>query len=79
MSVDHSAILMARNRTKRRYQDFRYEAMQGLMQSVTGSASEFAFAVCAMALKAMGKQMNFLTEQDMRLINDLRSRIAASK
>jgi hypothetical protein len=79
LKTDYREILIARNRTKKRYQDFRYEAMQNMMQSFCGSASEFSFAVCAMALKAMKKKMDFLTDDDNKIINDLRIRITHNR
>jgi hypothetical protein len=53
--------------------------MQSMMRSVTGSASEFAFAVSVMALKAMGKQLPFLTDEDNRKINEIRVCITSKK
>ena len=77
--IDCTGILAARNRTKKRINDFRYEAMQNMMKAEMGSASEFSFACCALALRAMKKKMDFMTDKDELILNRLRMCIAHKK
>ena len=70
-------ILLARNRTKRRHNDFMYEAMRNIMQSATGSASEFAFACSAMAIEKKRGPLPFITDADRLIINKIRVWITA--
>jgi hypothetical protein len=72
-------ILLARNRTKRRCNDFMYEAMRTMMRTPNHTASEFAFACSAMALKAMGKDLSFLNEDDLLIIKKIRVCITRKK
>lgn len=72
MSIDCGEILLARNRTKRRHNDFMYEGMRNIMATATGSASEFAFACSAMAIESRNKKpLPFITEADRLIINKI--------
>jgi hypothetical protein len=71
--IDCSEILLARNRTKRRHNDFMYEAMRTIMAAATGSASEFAFACSVMAIEARNRiRLPFVTDSDRLIINKIR-------
>jgi len=70
--MDCSEILLARNRTKKRCNVFYYEAMGNIARANGFTASEFFFGCSAMAMRAMGCKMDFLNENDIKLINDLR-------
>ena len=65
-------IYLARNRTKRRCNDFMYEAMRAMMTVATGSASEFAFACTVMALEKKHGKLLVVTESDRLIINEIR-------
>jgi hypothetical protein len=77
--VDFAEIYSGRNRTKRRFNDFMYEAMRSMMTKATGSASEFAFACCAMALQAKGRDVSFLTSSDRLIMQRIRVWITDKK
>ena len=77
--TDCTGILAARNRTKRKMCDYRYEAMQNVMELAWGSASEFSFACCALALRSAGKPLPFLKPEDELILKKLRAWIAHLK
>ena len=67
-----SEIYLARNRTKRRCNDF--------MQCASGSASEFAFACSVMAIEEHNKKpLQFVTDSDRLIINKIRVWITSNR
>jgi hypothetical protein len=56
-----------------------YEAMRNIMQSATGSASEFAFACSAMAIERKVGKLTFLTEADRLIIQKIRVWITSKR
>ncbi len=75
-----SEIYLARNRTKRRCNDFMYEAMRTIMQCASGSASEFAFACSVMAIEEHNKKpLQFVTDSDRLIINKIRVWITSNR
>ena len=72
-------IYLARNRTKRRCNDFMYEAMRNMMTVPTNSASEFAFACTAMALEEKHGKLLFVTDSDRLIINKILVWITSNK
>ena len=70
--INHSEILLSRNRTKRRCSVYYYEAMGNLARSLNMTASEFFFGCGALALIKCGKDMGFLKDSDKLILNRIR-------
>ena len=76
--MDCQKILLARNKTKKRCNDFMYEAMRNIMQQATGSASEFAFACSVMAIEKRNGKLPFVTDQDRLILNKIKVWISSN-
>jgi hypothetical protein len=80
IATDHRSLLLARNKTKRQYKDYMYEAMRNMLTGFAGhSASENVFAVVAAFLEKTGHDMAFLKDADRLIIKEIRRAIAGLK
>jgi hypothetical protein len=78
--INHSEILIARNRTKKRVNVYLYEAMLNIMRTTGCSASEFCFACSVMAIEKMNNfKLPFITKTDRLILNKIRVCIAHNK
>jgi hypothetical protein len=74
---NYNEILLARNRTKKQHKVYLYEAEISMLSDLAdGSVSENVHAIIASFLRKIGKQMDFLKEEDIKQINAIRRAIA---
>jgi hypothetical protein len=77
MSANCKEILLARNRVKKQHKVYLYEAEIGMLDGMAGgSVSENVHAIVASFLRRIGKQMDYLKEEDIKQINNIRRAIA---
>ena len=75
--VEIDNIYLSRNRFKRRYQVYLYEAVFNIMQKKAGkvfgkeSTSLFLFVSGCIVLGKLGYKLDFLNEKDKRYIKEL--------
>jgi len=80
MSVNHTEVLMARNRTKRQYKIYLHEATANMLEGFAdGTRSENICAIVNAFLRRIGKDVSFLDENTLSQINKLRRAITALK
>jgi hypothetical protein len=69
----HTEIYLARNRTKRQHKIYLHEATINMLNGFAGgTVSENVNAIVCAFLQKIGKQMNYLDDQTLRQINEIR-------